>query len=98
MTQRRFEEPTATSTQDAGASYCRPYSHSIILSHDKTLIYRRKLFLYTVKHRPFDPSEIHALDFKEEFLRFTICPFSTTIGINRSIFGFVAKTAAIVVT
>jgi hypothetical protein len=62
------------------------YSHSIVLVHDNTLIWLRKPFLRTSKHRIHDPSEIRALEFKGKFRRFGICSVSTTIGSNRSIF------------
>jgi hypothetical protein len=38
------------------------------------------------KNRLPDPSEICALDFKQEFPRFSNLPVPATIGINRSIF------------
>jgi hypothetical protein len=63
-----------------------PYSHSIVLVHDNALIWLRKPFLRTSKHRIHDPSEIRALEFKGKFRRFGICSVSTTIGSNRSIF------------
>jgi hypothetical protein len=37
-------------------------------------------------HRPFDPSEIRALDFKHEFRPSAICSVSATIGIDQPIF------------
>jgi len=40
-----------------------------------------------MKNRLSDPSEISALEFKGEFRRFRICSVSTTIGIDRLIFG-----------
>jgi hypothetical protein len=37
-------------------------------------------------HRPLDPSEICALDFKHEFRPSAICSVSATIGIDQTIF------------
>jgi hypothetical protein len=62
------------------------HSHSIIFVHDNALKFRRKFFQYTLKHRAHDPSEICALDFKENFRRFAIWSISPTIGIDWSIF------------
>jgi hypothetical protein len=47
------------------------------------LKYRRKFLLSIVKNRLADPSEVCALEFKEEFRRSAICSVSATIGINR---------------
>jgi hypothetical protein len=58
----------------------------MVLSDDIALIFHRKFFLRTAKNRLPDPSEIPALDFKEEFRRSAICSISATIGIDRSIF------------
>jgi hypothetical protein len=44
-----------------------------------------------MKSRLPDPSEICALEFKGEFLRFRICSVSTTIDIDRSIFQISGK-------
>jgi hypothetical protein len=44
---------------------------------------KRKFFLTITKNRLADPSEICALEFKEEFRRSAICSVSATIGINR---------------
>jgi hypothetical protein len=63
-----------------------PYSHSIIFVHGNALKFRRKFFQCTLKHRAPDPSEICALDFKENFRRFAIWSISATIGIDWSIF------------
>jgi hypothetical protein len=62
------------------------HSHSMIFGHGKALIERRKSFMRGTKNRPADPSEICALDFKQEFARFPISSVSATIGIDRSIF------------
>jgi hypothetical protein len=63
-----------------------PHSHSIIFVHGNALKFRRKFFQCTLKHRAPDPSEICALDFKENFRRFAIWSISATIGIDWSIF------------
>jgi len=44
---------------------------------------KRKFLLSITKNRLADPSEICALEFKEEFRRSAICAVSPTIGINR---------------
>jgi len=72
--------------QPTAAYSTSPHSHSIVLSHDKALIYRCKYFLRLMKNRPPDPSEISALEFKGEFRRFKIFSVSTTIDIDRPIF------------
>jgi len=50
------------------------------------LTFQCKFFLRIAKNRLTDPSEIRALDFKDEFRRFATCSVSTTIGIDQSIF------------
>ena len=45
-----------------------------------------QIFRRRTKNRLADPSEICALDFKQQLRRSTICSVSATIGINRSIF------------
>ena len=61
-----------------------PHSHSIIFVRDNALKSRRKRFLHTTKNRLCDPSEICALDSKDEFPPFEVCSVSATIDINRS--------------
>jgi hypothetical protein len=63
-----------------------PHSHSIVLRHANPLNTRCKFFMRTPKHRPLDPSENRALDFKGEFRRSAICPVSETIDVDWSIF------------
>jgi hypothetical protein len=62
------------------------YSHSIVFDHGNALNSQRKFFLYAMKNRLPDPSEICALDFKREFRRSAVCSVSETIYIDRSIF------------
>jgi hypothetical protein len=69
-----------------------PHSHSIILSYGNALNFRRKFFLYAMKNRLADPSEICALDFNHEFGRSAVCSVSATIGIDRSILADSART------
>ena len=61
------------------------HSHSIIFSHGNALIFQRKFFLHTLERRAPDPSEISALDFKEEFARFAFFSVLQTIEIYRPI-------------
>jgi hypothetical protein len=63
-----------------------PHSHSIVLSHDNALIFRRKIFLRATKNRLADPSKISALEFKGEFRRFGIWSISATISPDWAIF------------
>ena len=53
---------------------------------DNILIYHHNFFRLPAKNRLPDPSEIRALEFKREFLRFGICSVPATIGIDRTIF------------
>jgi hypothetical protein len=62
------------------------HSHSIVSTHRNALILCRKFFPCAAKDRLADPSEIRALDFKQEFRRSAICSVSATIGVDRSIF------------
>jgi len=82
---------TDITLQHSNATDCHrfysPYSHSIILADDNALIFQRKFFLRIVKNRIGDPSEIRALDFKEEIPRFAICSASATIDVDWTIFG-----------
>jgi hypothetical protein len=56
------------------------------LDYGNALNFQRKFFLRMMKNRLPDPSEICALDFKQEFRRFAIPSVSATIGIDRPIF------------
>jgi hypothetical protein len=60
-------------------------AHSIVLSDDNALIYRR-IFRRAAKNRLPGPFEIRALDFKQEFRRSAVSSVSATIGIDWSIF------------
>jgi len=59
-----------------------PHSHSIVLRHGNALICPRKFFPPATKNRLRDPSEICAIDFKNEFRRSAICLVSAAIGID----------------
>jgi hypothetical protein len=48
-----------------------------------------------VKNRLTDPSEIRALDFKDEFRQFAICPVSATIDVDWSILKISGKSGVI---
>jgi len=50
------------------------------------ITHSRKIFSLTTKNRISDPSEILALEFKEEFRRSPICSVLQTVDIDWSIF------------
>lgn len=65
--------------------YCHrlpPHSHSIVLSDDNALIYRRKFIRPIAKNRLPDPSKICAPDFKREFSQSATSSVSATIDLR----------------